>query len=294
MIKLLNKYFLGSDPEFFTVDENNNAISPAVLVHQGRINPLGGEPVHFILDDQKDFRLISDGVAWEVTNKKPFDLDKPLEMLNNVRNSIERLGEIADKLGLRIFTKPTVEINLPFYKKLLAEDFELIYTGFVSGCDEDKDAINTDYVCKKVDLDTYPYRHGGGHIHISTDNTFLHDLAIPVIRMLAITVGNFTIVNSSEPELEKLRCNSYGNPGRFRFQKYPNNFFGVEYRSPSNSWINYSNATYLEMIENLKLALRNIEKGKFEKLNLLEETIVAFKSYDRGLSQNILRRAWSK
>lgn len=293
MIKLKNEYMLGSDPEFFTIDKNGKAISPAVLIHEGKLKPIGGKPVHFLLDEQKEFKLISDGVAWEVTNKRPFDINSPVDMLHNVKNSVERLMEIADKLDLTVATTPTVEIDISYYQKLMEENYELIYTGFVSGCDSDEDAINTSYVCRTVDLDNYPYRHGGGHIHFSTMGNFLHDLCIPIIRAMAITVGNFTIINSNFPELEKLRCGSYGNPGRYRIQNYPKNYRGLEYRSPSNSWINYTDEMFNEMIENLKLVLYKVETGNLDLLNYLDDTITAFKSYDKVLAKDILEEVWS-
>ena len=93
----------------------------------------------------------------------------------------------------------------------------------------------------------HPLRYAGGHMHISTDDTELAKLiceneaynpfTIDLIALFSTTIGLCNIAYSKNPELEKIRQFRFGKPGKWRYQIYSGGFVGVEYRTPSNSWI---------------------------------------------------------
>lgn len=285
----------GTDPEVFScVKHGNNyeVISPALLEVSGQIIPCGGNLKHPVYIDEKEFSWMMDGVAFELTVKKP--LQNSNEVYTIINNSIDCLKNYVNKLTwkgekLHVVKRPVVNIDPMEYIPNLEN--EKIYQGFIFGCDPDEDGIETDYECNTVDVSTHIFRYGGGHIHFS-GNEKLFNYPRPAIQLLALFVGNFCIANSLYPELEQLRSGTYGKPGRFRKQIYPNGDKGIEYRTPSNSWISYTKTKMQELFylgEKAISYLDDFEKGKELINDYLPQTIEAIKNADQELAENILK-----
>lgn len=243
----------GCDPEFFFVTNVNNkdyVISPALLNKFGNLNFISGDTKHPVFFENEDFKWMMDGVAAEITIKKPYK--NPVKMFNIIQDAYGCLQEIAskvnfnfmgNKLDISAFRKPVVDIFPEWYEPFLSD--EQIWQGFIYGCDQDFDAEDTNWV-QTADARKDKFRYGGGHHHISGDKLF-YDYILPAIKLAAIYVGTFCIENSPYPELEIQRGQVYGRPVRFRPQKYPSGECGMEYRTPSNSWTNFEECLIEEM-----------------------------------------------
>jgi len=284
----------GTDPEVFsTVDLNGRecVISPALLEECGEIKAVFPDVKHPIYIDEKEFTWMMDGVAWELTVKNP--VTKAKDMYNIVHNSLDCLDSFLGKLSwnglkLSLQKKPVVGISPEIYMDKLNN--EKIYQGFIFGCDTDYDAIDTEYKCQTIDVATHLLRYGGGHFHISGVED-LYEYPRPSIQLLAIFLGNYVVSNSLYPEMEKLRSLTYGRPGRFRQQIYKNGEKGIEYRTPSNSWLSLPEENIDEMFSLSEKAvsyLLNPKDGVKVIKEFLPQTIEAIIHTDQKLSKEIL------
>lgn len=287
----------GTDPEYFsTVNINNKnfVVSPALLEEAGIIKPVIKDELekHPVYINKKDFSWMMDGVAWELTVKKPLlNASQIKEVLDNSLNCLEEYLSKLDFNGLELnlYKKPVVDIKPDWYIEKL--HINKIFQGFIFGCDKDYDAIETEYNCKTMDVSKHLFRYGGGHIHVSGDEN-LYEYIIPAIKLMAITVGNFVIANSIYPELDRQRGQTYGKPARFRPQIYKNGDKGLEYRTPSNSWTSFSKEKIEEMLYLIDKAvyfLNNPELGIKIIDNYLPSTINSIVNVDLDTSKNILK-----
>lgn len=299
MFKSKFKLTFGTDPEVFSIVKNgdkNLVVSPALLE---KFSGLKEVPSHLIGEEKikhpyyitkEYFSWMMDGVAWEATispSKVPEELnDKLVGSLNTLQEKINELTFMDKKLIL--YKKPVVDIEPDMYLPYLDE--EKILQGFIFGCDPDEDAIIPDYKCETIDVTKHLYRYGGGHFHIGSEDSkiveTMQEIYMPFLRLLAIFVGNISIAYSKYPEEEKKRAETYGKPGRFRFQDW-----GIEYRSPSNSWISNSEVTELmfEGAEKSVYFLQKPDEGIPIINKYLNPTINAISSGDSKVSMEILQ-----
>ena len=124
-----------------------------------------------------------------------------------------------------------------------------------------------------------------------TYGDILHSKKKPIVRLLAIAVGNMGVYTSEAVELEKIRREVFGAAGRYRFPTYAGNIPGIEYRSLSSEW-----TRTLESVEAIYTAARFalslfLEEEK-EALSLIKhylgKTTEAVANVDRALSEKIL------
>lgn len=292
----MDNLLYGTDPEFFSVYGDNFVVSPALLDELGIIKPVKRDTKHPVYIDKYEFLWMMDGVAWEVTFKKPFTDSKimfamiknSLDCLENFVTSLEFRGE-----KLKLYKKPVVNIDTELYLPLL-DISDKIYQGFIFGCDPDKDAFEVNYRCKTVDVTTHKFRYGGGHLHTSTQAYFYN--CIPLIKAMAITVGNYCIANSVHPLEDKQRVFTYGRPGRYRGTNYyTGGYYGVEYRTPSNSWTSFDESKFEGLVYWLNKAWEIYRKtGIYDNggENIIREysnpTVNAINNFDQEESQKIL------
>lgn len=289
----MNHLTFGADPEVFATI-NNMAVSPALLKKYGVIEKIGGDTKHPIFFRQDgEFSWMMDGVAFETTLLVPHHSAESLHRA--LKNSIIFLEERLNNLSLKdqkisVFKKPAVKIDPAMYLNQL--DDPEIYQGFIFGCDKDWDAIETLYEGETFEVFTHKWRYGGGHFHVGSEDAdvieSMHNLIVPLIQLMAIFVGNVSIANSKFPKEEKKRVFHYGNPGRYRPQKW-----GIEFRSPSNSWIEDLKTTE-EMCDGAYLAmyyLENQNKGVEILKHFLPPTIKAITTCDQNLAREILMDA---
>lgn len=227
----------GADPEVFSVAEDLGIISPALLETAGIINPLVDDSKHPVFIKEREFLWMMDGAAWEVTILQPHK--NPKDLFKVIKNALEALDEYIYPLSyldrkLEIKKLPAFSIEKSLYNLKNPK----IFQGFISGCDPDEDALDNEYKCKTQNYMEFPYRFGGGHIHVSSFEVPFEKNPKAAIFCQILTTGLFALVNSPYPKEDLLRLQTYGKPGRFRFQKgYKDGSKGVEYRSPSNAWI---------------------------------------------------------
>jgi hypothetical protein len=236
-----------------------------------------------LFHDKQRYKIMMDGVAFEFTLPPT---TSAMEMYNNIKAGLDRLREYASAFGYEVVIKPTVHYD---FERFYSEETVLQYQCGIFGCDPDLDAVMGDnYDSPEIDARIHPYRYGGGHFHMSDYNVLIKSAPIPMVKFMAICQGNYSIANSKYGELEKLRAWKYGQPARYRIQHYSGEQVGVEYRSPSNHWIESS-----DTIEGMFYWAERAYKYLTERnIGVIEEfmrpTMDAIANADAGLSQKIL------
>jgi hypothetical protein len=277
----------GCDPEIFAAYTFNNedyVYPPIAFKRTLEVSPIIDDKKHPIYIKRDNYNWMQDGVAFELTLKKPYkDVDK---MFSAIAESIEDITKFLHEYKFRFFARPVVKFDPNLFYKNMDEEFKQCV---IFGCDPDEDAILPDYNCQTFNVEKHPYRYGGGHFHIGSEDKdereIIWDNYNPFVKLLAITIGNTCIGNSEFLEEEKLRVFHYGKPGRFRKQPH-----GIEYRTPSNSWIQNKN-TLEKMIDRTKVAfywLNHPEEALKVIDNYLLLTIDAITNSDQNLSLYIL------
>jgi hypothetical protein len=140
------------------------------------------------------------------------------------------LRDLASKHGYRLATTPMVPISLAD----LADAPEDVLT---FGCEPSWDAYTGDVKIPPLDGRTHPYRYAGGHMHLGERELYAPlwlrkaEAVQTYVRWLDLFVGLPLTLWFDRPELYARR-QYYGQAGEFRYQTYPNNYVGVEYRTP--------------------------------------------------------------
>ncbi len=299
MFKSKHKITVGTDPEVCSVIKkygDNLVVSPALLEKFSGLKEIKDQRPkeerikHPFYIKNNEYIWMMDGVAFEATIKPS---KTPTEMYDKIQIALHNLEDEISKLEyenypLLLYKKPTVDIEPDMYLPYLNE--EKILQGFIFGCDPDEDAIIPDYKCEEIDVRTHLFRYLGGHFHIGSEDSkiveSMQEIYMPFIRLLAIFIGNISIAYSEYPDEEKQRAKTYGQPGRFRFQDW-----GIEYRSPSNSWIDNLNTIRLmfEATEKCMYYLLNPNEGIPIIKKYLEPTINSIQKGDKEVSKSILQ-----
>ena len=267
----------GSDPELFVaknINEKDYVVPPVFFRKELGESILSYDKKHPIFAEIKVsgnevIKIIEDGAAFELTVPPRTNI---LELLDLIHLGYEKVHEIASKYGYKATVIPTINYNIEEYLNM-GEEFLMC---LLFGCDPDLDAFNTEKIQFEESALDHPYRYGGGHIHIS-GSELIKKYPIPTVRLLAFTVGNFVTANSPHPELDNLRTYRYGQPGKYRIQKYgkvyndiPHTDIGIEYRTPSNSW-----TTIKDMAEGIQywatLAIERILPDKNKAKEIMKE-----------------------
>jgi hypothetical protein len=299
-----NRYNLkfGTDPEIFAAyykdspeGKGFNPKLPFVVIpaYVGDENvtmaPIGGDIKHPLYVEGESFKIIGDGAAYEINLKGP--CYSPREMWQKIHEAKFAISTLLQSAGYSLYTKPVINFDYTRWYTPQYQDMERYRKSMEFGCDPDLDACNVDWLCKIQDVSTHPFRYGGGHLHLSGDPD-ITKYPIPFVRLLAIYLGNYGIINSDSLELEKDRAMYYGKPGKYRIQDYPNGEKGVEYRTLSNSWLNYNFDDFeflFELVNTCLDLLKNKEEGRKKLTEFLDPTIVAITNADKNLSTGILR-----
>lgn len=282
----------GTDPEYFVVeyiDGKPYSVPVPFFVENGLLPEIGfdEERKHPVVYKCNDFKIMGDGVAFEAN---PTPSKTPKEMYEKIQNVLNTIREMVSPFGYEVLVSPTVYYDYARYYRREIRSLE--WCGLF-GCDADKDAILGDeYTSPEIDVSKHIYRYGGGHFHLSDLNKLIKDYPMVMIRLLAMTVGVSSIVNSTKPIEEKLRMFKYGQPGRYRVQDYPDGNIGVEYRSPSNLWTEkletieemfyWGNKAY-ELLQNPEEAVNRLD-------NYLDLSVQAITNVDKELGSFILSK----
>ena len=288
MIKQLQGVTLGTDPEFPMVNDKGFLVPPVYLRKKYDLEVVDfSDPKHpiFIEDDNEGVKIMEDGALFEMLIRPS---SNPEDIFNRVQKGLMHLKKLGKRFDLKPLHSPIAKFDVEkFY--LNTEDEE-IKQCVIAGCDPDRDAINVNYESKIRDLTLWKKRGAGGHVHIGVPNMpNLHKNIIPAVQLLAVTVGNTATAMSPYVEEEKARMEVFGKPGRYRQQFY-GEILGVEYRTPSNSWLlskKSSNLIYKSAIKALEL-LANPRKGKEVLNKYLEDSVHAILTVDKEIASNIL------
>ena len=237
---------------------------------------------HPVWFDKYGISIIEDGVAFEFTTKPTRDWES---MYDSIQFGLSELSNILSQYDHHISVQPTANYEI---ERFLDVD-DAYKMCLIFGCDPDKDAILKNYVCEVIDALRHPYRYFGGHFQVgcmdARGRRLIQTHYEPFIKLCSIFVGNSVMARSTKTELEQIRAKLYGQPGRYRIQPW-----GIEYRTPSNSWIT-NKFTMAKMFRGTEVAftlLQNPKEGKAVIKEYLSDTIVALGTANSKLSQDIL------
>jgi len=190
--------------------------------------------------------------------------------------SVEHLENFLRPKGYKVWLAPLARFDAASLKELDRED---IYQASIAGCNPDLDAIDPAYDCTTVSLEDWEFRGIGGHLHMSISKDYgdiLHENQMLLVKLLAITVGNVGTATTDNPQLEALRKEVFGYPGRYRAKTYPGEKLGIEYRSLSGSWLRS-----LDIVEQV------FKAAKFALTLVLEDVEIGQDLVDAYLSRSI-------
>lgn len=282
----------GSDPEVFIVNDKNYCVPPVYF----RLNELievqdNSNEQHPVFYKDDRIKIIEDGSAFEF-NTKP--TDDPHEYYDIVQHGINILNKIIPS-EYKVSVSPVVKFSLSkfVYDNHLKPFYEYCCR---FGCDPDIDIYSGLY-CQQVNASKIKERYGGGHIHISSNNDYnikessgipeLNDNVIKQTKLFDIVLGNAFVLQSKIPGLDIARQKYYGRPGKIRIQNYGNTY-GIEYRTPSNSWI-----TNLDSIElmfsavDLALELYNLPESNGIISRYLKRSINNILTFNKSDSEKV-------
>ncbi len=284
MISSSNLTF-GTDPEVAAVyyKDGIEYVQPAPYfrIELGAVTekPKSKHPIHI---NRFGIQVIEDGAAFEFIVPPTRDFD---QMYDDIQFGLSELSALLHKYDHCISVAPTLDYEI---ERFLDKDDDYKQC-LMFGCDPDKDAILKNYVCDVIDAMRHPYRYFGGHFQIGCSDArgrrLIQTHYVPFIKLCSIFIGNSVMASSSKTELEKIRAKLYGQPGRYRIQPW-----GIEYRTPSNSWIT-NRVTMAKMFRGAEIAFRllqNPKEGKVVIKDYLTETITALGTANAELSRDIL------
>lgn len=209
---------IGADPEFFLRDiKTKKFISAHGLVPGDKKNP------HKLEDGACQL----DGTAIEF-NINP--AGSALEFEYNVHSVLKQLRAMIPKQYEFVF-EPAIHYDKEYWKTI-PEDYKVL------GCDPDFNAYSHGATPQTPPKPVNTMRTGAGHIHIGwtdkaepTDEIHFWDCRT-IIQDLNTWYTNINKIWDTDTQ----RKNMYGNGAVFRPKSY-----GVEFRTPSNAWLNYPN-----------------------------------------------------
>lgn len=229
-----NKVLIGGDPELFAMDSEGYCIPPIIfekifgLERVGTEDPgnPGRHPFYFNNDG---VIVMADGAAFELTFPPA---SSPQELKNNFSRAANTAREIISSFGLTPMFSPSIKFSLDYLEKTFSVDTHTksFWTAVHFGCDPQFNIYSASFD-QMQDVMEYPWRHAGGHVHISSQEKNLHK--VKFVKFCDIILGQIVPAISSCWEQEKIRQFFYGKPGNCRWQNYRGGIKGVEYRTPS-------------------------------------------------------------
>jgi len=261
-----NTLVWGTDPEFFVGKTNKKGevyVVPPVefrMKYDVPFVPNGTHPI-FLNNTDRGVSVIEDGVAFELTVRPSTKWE---DLFDSVQFGIQMVKDnFTTPFAGIVDESPHILPTINFNTKKYSREKEEYRNCLIFGCDRDYDACNNNAPGKEIDAMAHPLRYGGGHIHISGSKEIKEE-PILAIQYLIMSLGLAAVGYSSVPELDRKRTGLYGKPGKYRPQEYaslydsiPNTDFGVEYRTPSNSWTR-SKEHAKKVFEWAEIGIRNL------------------------------------
>lgn len=203
----ISKVTLGSDPEFFILNTNNNEF----IASCGWIGGTKDKPVY--LEPKLGYQ--EDNVALEF-NVPPTTSSK--ELMYNVQRLVNYI-ETKYNFEEKKYKIMPIASGYFTHEQLNSEQAQRF------GCDPDYNAWSNSV--NEINSTDTNLRSCGGHVHIGYPNSNV-DSNLQIIRLLDLYLG----VPSVLLDLDTDRKQLYGKAGAFRHQSY-----GVEFRTLSNFWL---------------------------------------------------------
>jgi hypothetical protein len=282
----MNTLVYGSDPEFFAGYKKNDELFVLPAAYFRRFlkvpvpNPDDKHPIFIDRWEELGIILMEDGVAFEETILPDTNWENLFNRINIGKALLESelLSKFPEYCLSDVQTVPTISYDVERWQEF--KKMPEFMMSMIFGCDRDFDAFNYKVKQPVINALKHNKRYGGGHIHVS-GSPIIKEEPVLAIQCLALTAGLAAVAFSSTPELDKERTYLYGKPGKFRPQKYKSTFngipdtdFGVEYRTPSNSWTSsFEHAG--QIFKWIEIGIRNLLEQKLglELLPNLEEDL---------------------
>ena len=219
----MNKRFLvvGSDPETFLRDRNNNLVSSIGIIPGSKNYPT--KTPHGSIQP--------DNITAEFNSKPSHSLE---EFINNHKLIISDLEDVIKPLDL----------HLDFIGSVMADSSLLSDPqARMAGCEPDFCVWNSqsnrvmDYINLNIaDYENNNLRAAGGHLHISFDQAGNSiEQRFKFVKALDLVLGVPSVILDSDNRRRTL----YGQAGSFRpkFLEFDDPYDGMEYRTLSNFWL---------------------------------------------------------
>jgi hypothetical protein len=216
------KVTIGADPEFFLRDiSTGEYVSAHDKVPGNKKHPEKLPDGSFVQ---------ADGTAVEF-NIPP--VETPKQFKENILSALNEIRKIIPSKYAFVYT-PIIQYSVKEFNRIPDSAKEL-------GCDPDFCGQFNNIYQNKVPDTIGRYRTGSGHIHLGWTKDADTKVDSPHFKDCVTLVNDLEIVYSSSKHIfdstHYFREAYYGAPYAFRPKPY-----GVEYRSPSNAWLN-SNST---------------------------------------------------
>lgn len=285
------KVRIGGDPEMFAVDEYGMCVPPVVLEFLG-LERVGTENIlepdkHPFYFDENGFRVMADGAALELTFP-PATSQEELE--SNYYFAREKAREIVTRMGFYLAPVPSVNFSMEHLEKEYGVDINhpAFWMAVRFGCDPQFN-IYAERFDQMIDAKTYPWRHAGGHVHVSVEGFNLHGkTGRDFVKLCDLSLGQVSIAETRARKLEEARQEFYGKPGNCRWQEYPGGVKGVEYRTPSITLWQEGIAHIFPLVQRV---LARLENPDFASLGKAKRSIV---SCDQELSKQLLNNFYAE
>jgi len=253
---MITNITIGTDPEMFIIDNNNNSISAEGL--------LGGTK-------RKPRKLSNNGHAVQEDNVMvEFNIPPVIDYKSFIREIKFCKTEITKLLpsGMKLIADPSMEFSEKVLKTKQASTF---------GCSIDFDVWTTNMM---TPIKPHPkYRFAGGHIHVGWDTPEM-EISEQLVKAMDLFLGVPAVIMDNDD----IRKQEYGKAGRFRFTKY-----GIEYRTISNFWL--KNTSLQKWVFNQTLqAITFVNNNNIITNELKSNIINAINNNDKILATNIINK----
>jgi hypothetical protein len=209
-----NQFTIGTDVEFFVIDEQNNSISVEGKLGGTKRNPLS---IGNGCNRQEDCVLAEFGTPPVMYGEE----DKFVEYLTHCR---KKGNEILEEFNLKLLACSSRH----FDKKELNTEQAMTF-----GCEPSFNVYTQSVSIIPSPEEIGTLRSAGFHIHIGFPKNFFNDeysyiqATEKIIKLMDLHLGIPSIVMDMDLERRSL----YGKPGDFRFRNLENGIFVLEYRS---------------------------------------------------------------
>lgn len=215
---VIDKYTIGSDPEGFLYDKDNEKFLPACDLIGGSKD----EPLKF----NEVFAVLEDNVMVEY-NIPPSDFGNNLE--KDIKYASDFIEEAFFDNDYEIKYVPSVEFTGEDLQTPKAMEF---------GCLPDMSVWSLEY--RDISLAETNLRYAGGHIHFGIKNGMEDEEVVEFVKLFDLAIGVPSVLLDEDEKRREL----YGQAGSFRFKPY-----GFEYRTLSNFWVKKHEELITKQIE---------------------------------------------